>query len=624
MGANQSHSAHHHSNQSHSNATDDHQLDQASPEDLYAILQVTPDATSEEIKKSFKKLALIHHPDKNFANVEQATQRFAKIQQAYEILSDEDERAFYDRHRDELLNSKDDELDEFDPTHLTPKKPRSSSHPGITVKQLLRFFDATLWNDDFSDSSTSFFTIYRNLFDQVSLEEKVARNDSVNIFPSFGTSESSYDQDLNGSKALKHFYSIWSNFGTQKTFEWIEPHHVSHQTDRRMKRLIEKENQRARENARKEYNETVRSLVNFIKKRDPRFISSTASNPAKWRAQEIQRIKRELREAAERRATEREHEAKQFREQSWQRTEPQLSDEETIEEANSAQETESEAEEVNDWYCVACKKDFNTQGAWDNHERSKKHKQNAHILRKQMIKEDVELSLSNFSSLSSPLITVSSSQQLKQETSQGDIMKSGPTSPNDIQDNLHSLSLNHSQSEASDLGSSPPSRDSFEKDDLTFVDLNKGFDPSDKFNNESEIEATEMVRKRGKRSKRIITPIPSNINEVSETLASELLVKEPNDPVTEKREMSKREKRKAKEAIKKQQEMNKVGLNGFAQPESCNVCNEKFPSKTKLFEHLKIAGHASAIKLDLPLTDQMQSMKSSKAKKSTGKKKGNR
>lgn len=48
------------------------------------VLQVSFDATGDEIKRSYRKLSLIHHPDKNFGDVEAATQRFAKIQQAYE------------------------------------------------------------------------------------------------------------------------------------------------------------------------------------------------------------------------------------------------------------------------------------------------------------------------------------------------------------------------------------------------------------------------------------------------------------------------------------------------------------------------------------------------------------
>ncbi|CAG8768839.1 4486_t:CDS:2, partial [Acaulospora colombiana] len=57
--------------------------------DYYEILGVEESATGEDIKKAFRKLALIHHPDKNPNNVEEATKRFATMQQAYEVLSDE-------------------------------------------------------------------------------------------------------------------------------------------------------------------------------------------------------------------------------------------------------------------------------------------------------------------------------------------------------------------------------------------------------------------------------------------------------------------------------------------------------------------------------------------------------
>lgn len=59
------------------------------PLDYYQLLEVAEDATPEEIKRSFRQLALVHHPDKNRDDVEGATQRFASLQQAYEVLSDE-------------------------------------------------------------------------------------------------------------------------------------------------------------------------------------------------------------------------------------------------------------------------------------------------------------------------------------------------------------------------------------------------------------------------------------------------------------------------------------------------------------------------------------------------------
>ncbi|CAJ0879666.1 9412_t:CDS:2 [Entrophospora sp. SA101] len=62
---------------------------------LYDILQLKKGATDAEIKKSFKDLALKHHPDKN-GNTK--TEEWNKLLKAYEILSDNDKRFLYDNH----------------------------------------------------------------------------------------------------------------------------------------------------------------------------------------------------------------------------------------------------------------------------------------------------------------------------------------------------------------------------------------------------------------------------------------------------------------------------------------------------------------------------------------------
>lgn len=61
----------------------------------YEILGVSPSATSQEIKKSFRNLAMKYHPDKN-RNSEESKQKFMKIVEAYEVLSDEQARRSYD------------------------------------------------------------------------------------------------------------------------------------------------------------------------------------------------------------------------------------------------------------------------------------------------------------------------------------------------------------------------------------------------------------------------------------------------------------------------------------------------------------------------------------------------
>ena len=72
--------------------------------DYYEILGVSMDASQEDIKKSFRKLALKYHPDRNPDNKE-AEEHFKKLNEAYEVLSDEEKRSIYDRYGKEGLNS---------------------------------------------------------------------------------------------------------------------------------------------------------------------------------------------------------------------------------------------------------------------------------------------------------------------------------------------------------------------------------------------------------------------------------------------------------------------------------------------------------------------------------------
>jgi DnaJ-class molecular chaperone len=64
--------------------------------DLYSQLNVARGASEAEIKKAYRKLAKELHPDKNKDNPK-ATERFSKVTQAYDILTDKDKRAQYDR-----------------------------------------------------------------------------------------------------------------------------------------------------------------------------------------------------------------------------------------------------------------------------------------------------------------------------------------------------------------------------------------------------------------------------------------------------------------------------------------------------------------------------------------------
>lgn len=64
--------------------------------DYYKILELKPGATSSEIKKSYRRLALKYHPDRNPSNVE-AEEQFKWVSEAYQILNDPEKRSQYDQ-----------------------------------------------------------------------------------------------------------------------------------------------------------------------------------------------------------------------------------------------------------------------------------------------------------------------------------------------------------------------------------------------------------------------------------------------------------------------------------------------------------------------------------------------
>src|SRR5215217_579790 len=65
--------------------------------DYYEILGVGKGSSSDEIKKAYRKVAMQYHPDRNPGD-KSAEEKFKEAAEAYEILSDQDKRAQYDRY----------------------------------------------------------------------------------------------------------------------------------------------------------------------------------------------------------------------------------------------------------------------------------------------------------------------------------------------------------------------------------------------------------------------------------------------------------------------------------------------------------------------------------------------
>lgn len=65
-------------------------------DDYYEVLEVSKDATQDDIRRAYRRLVLKYHPDKNPENQEEAETHFKAISEAYETLSHEDKRRLYD------------------------------------------------------------------------------------------------------------------------------------------------------------------------------------------------------------------------------------------------------------------------------------------------------------------------------------------------------------------------------------------------------------------------------------------------------------------------------------------------------------------------------------------------
>ncbi|KAL0217954.1 hypothetical protein RCL1_008802 [Eukaryota sp. TZLM3-RCL] len=326
--------------------------------DYYEVLGVATTATEKEIKLAYRKLALLYHPDRNYGAVEEAEAKFKELTSAYSVLSDPNERSFYDANRSSIL--------------LGLEAGTATNVP------IFKYMSPSCFSG-FDDLPTGFYSVYRGVFAQLDTEESLC--EGYIKLPSFGSSSSPLDE-------VSTFYLHWEAFSTRKAMchevEW----NINHAPNREIRRLMERDNKSSMSGAKREFNEKVRVLVSCVKRRDPRVLELTLLRNKKA---EEQRKRQE--EVLRRKQLEKQQARERLRQQmiDAQNGDSEVDDESDVEihdnqafvdvdfdsfhVSTPTQSIKSDSEEER-FFCEACKKEFKSQGELKNHENSRKHKEN--------------------------------------------------------------------------------------------------------------------------------------------------------------------------------------------------------------------------------------------------------
>ncbi|KAK3054867.1 hypothetical protein LTR09_004025 [Extremus antarcticus] len=528
----------------------------------YELLGLQRQATEDEIKKAYRRKALELHPDRNYGQEEAATKTFAEVQAAYEVLSDPQERAWYDSHESAVLRGDDGPGQDQTPSYQNIKITSADD-----LARLVRKFNS---NVQFDDSPSGFFGFVRETFEQLAKEEEVAadwENVDASDYPSFGHKDDSYDD------VVKSFYSAWSSFSTVKGFGWKDKYRLSEAPDRWYRRRMEKENKAARQEGIKEFNDAVRSLVAFVRKRDPRYVPSTRSEADRQKV---------LRDAAAAQAA-------RARAANLEKLNSEaVPDWAEHREPEDLEESEEEEVEQEVFECVACNKVFKSEKQWEAHEKSKKHQKAVHALQKKMRKENAHLDLQE-GDVSSGIATPDVEEEDGNEEEQGVI--------NDIAAEVE----DHEASENGEVDDATPQQDGAddgpeEMSEQQPQEIEPASDSED-----SDYASAKAVRNRLQNTT-LDTPT-STVSEAGDEADANVKPAKPSEDVAHddddtgsgtgtgsgagKQKMGKAAQKRAKRAAAT------AASEQSDSTHTCATCNASFPSKTRLFQHIKDHGHAA-------------------------------
>eukprot|EP01068_Selenidium_serpulae_P019423 Selendium_serpulae@DN6603_c0_g1_i1.p1 len=326
---------------------------------FYEVLSLEESAGPSDIKTAYRRAALQWHPDKHgSASAEFQTEakvKFQAILEAYETLSDPHQRAWYDAHKDQILQGADIVAGESkgDSLNLWP------------------YFRRDCFAG-FDDADGGFFKVFSELFDKVHGLEQKENQDEAEDRPSFGGSDA-HDDDVT------EFYSNWSDFVSCRPFLHATVWNLAEAPDRFTRRAMDQENKAAQRQERKEYNKLVRELVLWVRKRDPR-IAEIAKRQLQTQAaaakEAVERQVTRKREETERKADRAKLESERLDEQEAAKHAYRQSGISFVGDDDYDDSSGEEDEDDDELFsCGPCNKTFKSEPQYEAHMRSKKHKQ---------------------------------------------------------------------------------------------------------------------------------------------------------------------------------------------------------------------------------------------------------
>lgn len=510
------------------------------------------------IKKAYRRKALELHPDRNYGDVENATTKFAEVQSAHEVLSDPQERAWYDSHRDSILRGDSGAGEEDHYEHNV----RLTSTRDIV--SLMSRFNASV---PMTDAPNGFYGILSETFANLAREEDAACDwegiEPID-YPGFGSAEDNYED------VAKTFYRAWIGFSTKKTFSWRDRYRTSDAPDRAVRRLMEKENKKFRDEGIRDFNDSIRALVAFVRKRDPRYVPNSQTEADRQKILRDAAAAQAARSRAANQAKLNEHVVA-----DWARTK----------EPEKEVFSESEEEEVEYIECVVCGKTFKSEKQYETHEKSKKHQKAVQQLQREMRKENKRLNL-NGEVDSSPSIQLEEElEKLDVQSEDGKAEKDSTQKQVDEADEKEDAEKDRSEDEevksrlekTAVLDPERAAKSSPENSDL-----------------DDEYVSRESVETR-------------LLGSLSQPVASEAISTTVSDEDSDPQpKLGKAKAKRAKKAARQEaqakgaQEVSSekvfsISIYTDVSQNKCAACHESFPSKSKLFTHIKEENHAQPI-----------------------------